>query len=275
MVTLVGSGVLSAALLAGYLATESQLAFAHFADSFLDLFATAILVWTVRVSEEPEDKNHHFGHRRAQPLGALVTAVLTGMLAVQVVQGAITSLVAHHEARLNVMLLAMFLAKAVLKAFMLVWGARLQRRAPSPAVKAIIVDSRNDVMSTLLAVVGYFAARNGYTQLDAWLALPVGVAIGWGGLQLALENTRLLMGEAPPASLQKQLLVLAQGVEGVRGTGGLRAHYVGTELHAHIEISVDANLTVGKAHDIGEAVRRTLEADGEVAHCSVHIDPAR
>lgn len=275
LVTLLGSGLLAAALFAGYLATESQLAFAHFADSFLDLVATGILVWTVRVSEEPEDKNHHFGHRRAQPLGALVTAILTGMLAIQVVQGAITSLVTGHQARLSAMLLVMFLAKAGLKVLMLLWGAKLQRRTPSPAVQAIMVDSRNDVMSTLLAVVGYFGAKSGYTQLDAWLALPVGVAIGWGGLGLALENTRLLMGEAPPSALQEQLLARAAEVAGVKGTGALRAHYVGTELHAHLEISVDANLTVGQAHDIGEAVRRELESGGEVAHCSVHIDPAR
>lgn len=275
LVTLFGSGLLSAALLAGYIATESQLAFAHFADSFLDLFATIILVWTVRVSEEPEDRNHHFGHRRAQPLGALVTAILTGMLAVEVVQRAVTSLITSHHARLSVMLLALFASKAVFKVVILAWGAKLQRRARSPAVQAIIVDSRNDIMSTTLAIVGYWAVQHGYEELDAWLALPVGVAIGWGGLHLALENTRLLMGEAPPASVQQQLLALAAAVEGVRTTGALRAHYVGTELHAHLEISVDASLTVGQAHDIGEAVRRALESEGEVAHCSVHIDPAR
>jgi divalent metal cation (Fe/Co/Zn/Cd) transporter len=124
-------------------------------------------------------------------------------------------------------------------------------------------------------MVGYFGAEHGYLQLDAWLALPVGAAIGWGGFQLALENTRLLMGEAPPQSLQQELVALARGVPGVEGTGLLKAHYVGTELHAHVEISVDAHLTVAQAHDIGEDVRRALESSRGVAHCSVHIDPAR
>jgi cation diffusion facilitator family transporter len=272
--TLAGSAALSVGLFAGHWLTHSQLAFAHFADSFLDLVATAVLVWTVKVSSQPADDNHHFGHQRAQPLGALVTAILTGMLAFEVVKSAVTSLVTGQTARLAPILLALFAGKAALKLAIWAWGHRIQKRTHSPAVQAIVVDSKNDVLSASLAIVGYWAAGYGYPRLDAWLALPVGVAIAFSGFKLALENVKLLMGEAPPRSLQRELVTMAQGVAGVRGTGPLRVHYVGTELHAHVVILVERQLTVSQAHDIGEAVRRRLETDSEVARCSVHIDPA-
>ncbi|HXS19004.1 MAG TPA: cation transporter, partial [Polyangiaceae bacterium] len=92
LLTLVGSGFLSVALLGAYISYHSQLALAQFADSLLDVMTASVLAWTVRLSAKPEDKDHHFGHKRAQPLGALVTAVLTGVLAAEVVQHAVTAL---------------------------------------------------------------------------------------------------------------------------------------------------------------------------------------
>ena len=83
----------------------------------------------------------------------------------------------------------------------------------------------------------------------------------------------ILMGEAPSEARQRQFIEIVSAVAGVRRAPALRAHYVGTEMHVHIEIQVDAWLTVGQAHDIGEAVRTRLEAEPDVSRCSVHIDP--
>ena len=273
LVTLLGSGCLSVALLGAYFLYDSQLAFAQFADSLLDMVTAVVLAWTVRLSAKPEDSNHHFGHKRAQPVGALVAAVLTGVLAAEVIQRAVAALLDHTEAEFDSLILWTFLAKVAFKLVVWVVANRLASRA-QPAVRALALDARNDVLTSGAAVLGFLAARYGATQLDAWLALPLGALIGWSGFQLAVENVRLLMGEAPSEVRQREIVVLASSVAGVRGEPELRAHYVGTEIHAHIAIAVDAALTVGEAHDIGEAVRLRVEAEPDISRCSVHIDPA-
>lgn len=272
--TLLGSGLLSLLLLAAYFAYNSQLAFAQFADSVLDVVTAAVLAWTVRLSTKPEDANHHFGHKGAQPVGALVTAVLTGVLAAEVVQKAVTALLEGPSVEFDTLILWAFLAKIGFK-LLIFFGASKLSKFSQPAMRALAIDARNDVLTSGVAVIGFFAARYGATQLDAWLALPLGGLIGWSGLQLAAENVRLLMGEAPPDSRQRDIRALARSVPGVIDVGELRAHYVGTDIHLHLEIAVDPKLSVGEAHDIGEAVRLRLESDPDVSRCSVHIDPAR
>jgi cation diffusion facilitator family transporter len=273
LLTLVGSGVLSVALLGAYVTYHSQLALAQFADSLLDVVTASVLAWTVRLSVKPEDRDHHFGHKRAQPLGALVTAVLTGVLAAEVVQRAVTALIDGSNVELDSSILLIFFAKVGFK--LVVWRAAKRLALPmQPAMNALAVDARNDVLTSSAAVAGFLAARAGAAQLDAWLALPLAGLIGWSGFRLAADNVRLLMGEAPPAVRQRQFVELVSSVPGVRCASALRAHYVGTEMHVHIEIQVDAWLTVGQAHDIGEAVRSRLEAEPDVSRCSVHIDPA-
>lgn len=273
VVTLFGSGLLSAALLGSYFWYNSQLAFAQFADSLLDMVTAVVLGWTVRLSVKPEDSNHHFGHKRAQPVGALVAAVLTGVLAAEVIQRAVGALLDDAAAKFDSLILWTFLAKVAFK--LVVWFAAIRVSSPTqPAVKALAIDARNDVLTSGAAVLGFLAARYGATQLDAWLALPLGALIAWSGFQLAVDNVRLLMGEAPSEVRQREIVALASSVTGVRGKPDLRAHYVGTEMHVHIAIAVDAALTVGEAHDIGEAVRLRVEAEPDISRCLVHIDAA-
>src|SRR6186713_647938 len=117
--TLLGSGLLSVALLGAYFLYDSQLAFAQFADSLLDMVTAVVLAWTVRLSAKPEDSNHHFGHKRAQPVGALVAAVLTGVLAAEVIQRAVGALLDQREAEFDSLILWTFLAKVAFK--LVVW----------------------------------------------------------------------------------------------------------------------------------------------------------
>lgn len=272
--TLLGSGILSAPLLGAYLAYDSQLAFAQFADTLLDVVTAAVLAWTVKLSAKPEDSNHHFGHRRAQPVGALVAAVLTGVLAAEVTQQAVSALLAGSSPEFDSFILWTFVAKVVFK--FAIWLAAVRYASSvQPAMKALAVDARNDMLTSGVAIAGFVAARHGATQLDAWLALPLAAMIAWSGFQLAVDNVRLLMGEAPPQARQHEIVALANSIAGVLGPSALRAHYVGTEIHVHIQIEVDPALTVGAAHDIGEAVRLRLEREPDISRCSVHIDPAR
>jgi len=270
--TLLGSVALSGVLLGAYLLYDSQLAFAQFADSFVDVVTAAVLAWTVRLSAKPEDSDHHFGHRRAQPVGALVVAVLTGVLAVEVVQRAIGALLERSTPEFDSAILGAFAAKVGFK--LVIWHLAARHASHvHPAMKALAVDARNDMLASVAAIVGFVAARYGATQLDAWLALPLAALIAWSGVQLALDNVRLLMGAAPSEVRQRELTALAASVAGVRGLARLKAHYVGTEMHVHLQIEVDPTLNVGEAHDIGEAVRLRLEGEPDISQCSVHIDP--
>lgn len=269
--TLSGSGILSGLLLGAYLAYDSQLAFAQFADSLLDVVTAAVLAWTLRVSARPEDRNHHFGHKRAQPVGALVAAVLTGVLAAEVIQQAFGALLAGDAPEFDPLILWVFVAKVAFKFVIWLVAAR-HASSVQPAMKALAMDARNDMLTSGAAIAGFVAADYGAAQLDAWLALPLAVLIAWSGFQLAVDNVRMLMGEAPPEARQHEIIALANSIAGVRGQAELRAHYVGTEMHVHLRIEVDPALTVGAAHDIGEAVRLRLEAEPDISRCSVHID---
>ena len=268
---LVSAG-LTLALAYVYIRFHSQLAFAQAADSVSDVGTGVALAYAVRVASDPADEEHPAGHHRAEPIAALLVAVMAGVLGVEVARGAVLALADRAQPILEWPLAAAFAAKVVAKGAIAGAAARGAARAPSPGLRALRIDSRNDVAVGLLALLGFYAARRGWPALDAWLALPVAAWIGYGGVALARENLRLLMGAAVDGPRRAALEATARAVPGVRDTHRFRAVFHGTAVDVRVDIVVDPELSVREAHHIGHAVERALLAQPDVCHAEVHVD---
>ena len=264
--------LLFVALVAVFTVYASRLALAQAADSFSDVFTAIALLVSMRIAAQPPDETHPLGHQRAEPIAALVAAVIAGVLAVEVFRDAVQALLTGAEPEMGFPLLVVFGVKLSIKAAIVFAARARQRLQPSPALNALRVDAQNDVAVGAVAVVGFFAARYGWLGLDAWLALPVALWIGWSGFDLARENIRLLMGEAPPSARRHELTSIAGSVPGVISVHNLRARFHGAELDVLLDVVVDADLSLRKAHDIGHAVELRLIDEEDVCHVLVHVD---
>mgnify|MGYP006287851589 FL=1 len=168
-----------------------------------------------------------------------------------------------------------FAARVLLRSAVLVRGLALRRQSDSPALHALVVDARNDVVVALLALVGFLAARFGTPRIDAWLALPLGAWVGLSGLSLARENVGLLLGENAPPSRRAEWLRCAAETPGVLVARRLRARSQGSAYFLWVEIGVDPVLSVGEGHAVGERVEDRLAAEPDVTEAVVHVEPAR
>lgn len=272
--SLAASVLLATVLTAAYVAYASKLALAQAADSLSDVLTGGALLWALRVSLQPPDEDHPFGHQGAQPVAALVVAVLVGVLAVEVVVEAAQTLLAGSRVLLAWPLAVALGAKVVVKLVLLLL-ARPRGREGS-VLRAFRVDARNDVLLGVTSIAGFFAAR--YLELkalDAWLAIPIGIWIFVSGMMLGLENMRYLMGSAPPKDRQNELASIAGTVTGVSRVESLKARFHGSDIHVWIEIRVDAGLPIAEAHDVGEAVEHRILQEPDVCDVVVHVDADR
>lgn len=267
--TLVLSGTFSLLLFTLGFTLSSDMALAQASDSLVDFGGAFVLAFVVQMAQKPSDRGHPFGHTRAEPLGALAIAALATLLAFQVGYAAVESLLQGTQVRPTAYLFAAFLGKVAFKSFVF-WQARGRTGA---ALEALAVDAKNDILVGFIAVVGFFGARWGWKSADAWLSFPIALYIGWAGFRLGQENVERLMGQAPSDERQAELLQIARSIPGIDDVHDLRAHYLGSELSIHVHVSMPAELTLREAHDRGERVRLALEAEEDVLHCSVHIDP--
>jgi ferrous-iron efflux pump FieF len=266
------SAVVLAFLLTSWFTTGSLLALSQAADSVSDLLTGSVMIWAASIGAAPADENHPHGHQAAEPIAALLVAMLAGMLAIEVIRSSIEALVLGAEPLLTGLLLGSLALKTVLKAIVLFAAGRARRTLRSPVLDALAVDARNDVTIGIAAVLGFLAARYGWPWLDAAFALPAGLWVAWGGLSLARENIALLMGEAAPSERSDELAAVVDAVPGVDHHHALLVRHFGAELEVSVHIVLDENLSLREAHDIGEEVERALLASEDVCRATVHLD---
>lgn len=270
--TIAVSVLLSGGLLATLVAYDSEIVAAQLADSFVDVLTGLALLFAIRISLRPPDADHPFGHERAEPIAALVVAVVAGAVAIQVVTGAVDAFVAESRPVFATPVLVVLFVKGALKAAISILARRMRGGELRPSLHAIEVDARNDALVSGLAIAGAIVSDAGFYFIDAILAGVTGVWIAWSGFSLARENVRLLMGESVPAADLEQYRRLAAATEGVRGVGAVEARFHGTRVEVAVTVVVDEHLSVRHAHDIGAAVRVRIEERDEVAWVTVHLD---
>lgn len=271
--TVAGSLVLAGALFGVYHVFSSQIALAQAADSLSDVLGGAALLWAVRASHRPPDEEHPGGHARAESIGALIVAVLAGVLSVEVLRSAITALLSNASPELDWPAASVFAAKVIFKA-LIAWIAQLHlKRRRNPALKALQMDARNDLLVGLLALIGFGLARLGLPRIDAGLAMGIAIYIGYAGLRLGRENVSLLLGESASAEHRQQIESAAREVEGVRGVHDVVAIWHGHKLHVQLTAAVDGSLEVREAHEIGHAVESRLLKEPDVREATVHVEP--
>jgi cation diffusion facilitator family transporter len=265
------NAALCVAHFAVYFSTGSQMVLAQGADSLMDLAIGVVLLVSVRVSARPRDSDHPFGHQRAEPIGALVAAVLALVLAIEVARSAVGALVERHEATIDASALAVLAAKFAVKVAWLLAVLR-HSRAAGQAIAATKLDTLNDVVTCTSSLLGAWLVRSGWPAVDGWFALPVAAYVARNGISLARESLRYLMGEAPPADVIERLRAAAAAVAGVLAIPKLRAHFVGQTLHLEVTVLIPAGASAVQGHDIALDVQGALEQDPLVGEVFVHID---
>ncbi len=238
-------------------------------NAFLDVLTYSVAYVSIRIHEQRPDEDHPFGHRRAEPLAGMLFAVFASALGATVVRDALQSLLKPGTVQDAPLAAALLVASIAIKGAMAIWYYRGSRRTGSPALRASFVDSRNDVLTSGLALTGLLAGG----RMDAIAALAIGAWIIISGVRVGLENVGYLMGNAPAPEVKARIVAAATAVPGVVGVHDVLAHYVGDRLHVQLHVELDGGLALTTAHAIGNRVREAVEAIELVQKAFVHLDP--
>ena len=269
-----GSVAAAALLLVVFVVFHSELALAQAADSVSDVLTGTLLAWAARAALAPADDEHPLGHARAEPIAALVVAVLGGALATEVVRSAVIALASGEHATLGWPVATVFAAKVVFKLVIAALATRAQRHRASPVLRAIGVDARNDAIVGSTALVGVALARIGAPVFDPILAIGVGIYVGVSCVRLAREGVMILLGSSASPDRRSEILALATAIPRVDGVAKLVAISHGATLSVQLDVYVDARLSLRDGHEVAHAVEARLMQEPDITHVIVHVSPS-
>ena len=247
-------------------------------ESFLDVISSTVVYWGLRLAIKPPDRDHPYGHGKAEPLAAVVVAL--GVLAAALglaIQSAREIFLPHHAPApftLIVLIVVVIVKELLYRGVM-----RLGRNVESTAVQTDAWHHRTDAMTSIAAFIGISIALLGgerWRSADDWAALFACALIGANGYRLLWPALREIMDTAPRGEIIASIRNAAAAVPGVSEVEKCLVRKMGLRFYVDLHVGVNENISVREGHHIAHAVKDAIQrTDARIADVLVHIEPAR
>ncbi len=238
-----------------------------------DIVSSAAIMYSVHVSLKKPDEEHQFGHNAAQPIAVFIIALFSAIVGIEIIKESVKRIIEPTSSEITLPVYLVLVFTVIVKIILMRYQSKVGKAFKSPGLKASAVDSMNDVLASLLSLIGVAGIEFGYPKLDGIVGIFIALFILKSGYEIAKENINYLMGKAADEDMILEIANKALKVEGVKGINDLKSHYVGNKFHVEIHIEVDKNITTQDSHETGVGVRNEILKIADINQVFVHIDP--
>ncbi len=266
--TIMAIAKFAAAIVSGSLGLLSE-AF----QTLLDVGATALTLFAVRVADKPADDEHHYGHAKVESIVALAeTAMLLGV-AIWIAYEAITRLLGEdHTITLSWWVFAIVLISIVVDFNRSRTLKRTAAKTNSAALAADALHFAADMWSSIAVLIGLTLVWLGFNSADAWVALIVSGMIAYAAWGLGKQTLNTLL-DAAPAGAASEIAAVVEPLNGVLNIKQLRVRPAGPTLFVDLVVDVPRTLVVSKLDSLKSDITTAITSTFENADCSIQLNP--
>jgi cation diffusion facilitator family transporter len=244
-------------------------------ESVVNVVAAMAALYAVHLSQKPADKEHPYGHHKAEYFAAVLEGALILAAAFAIFASAYRSFITPVPVDAPWQGIVINVFAGVING---VWCWVLLQQGKARRSPALIADGRHlltDVISSGGVVLGLAAATlTGLSWMDPLLACLVALNILWSGLRLIRESVGGLMDEAVEPKLMESIRAAISG----RGDGAIEAHdlrtrVAGSATFIEFHLVVPASMTVGESHTICDRIEAAIRQEVTGAVITIHVEP--
>lgn len=253
--------------------TNSVSLLASLVDSFLDMAASLTNLLVVRYALQPADKEHRFGHGKAESLAALAQSMfISGSAVFLVLNGAERFFrpqdLVSPELGVWVSGFAILLTSGLV-----IFQKHVVRKTGSQAISADSLHYQTDLWMNIAIMVALVLSWYGLKQADSIFAIGIGIYILYSAYQMASEAVQSLLDRQLPEDEVQAIHSACIAIDGVLGAHDLRTRMSGPVRFIQVHIELDDHLPLLEAHRISDAVERKIDALFPHSDVLIHQDP--
>ncbi|HET7410445.1 MAG TPA: cation diffusion facilitator family transporter [Paracoccaceae bacterium] len=244
-------------------------------ESVVNVAASGAALVAIRLADKPADRQHPYGHHKAEYFSAVLEGVLVIVAALSIAWAAWGALATPRMPQISGLGLGVNAVATILN---FAWGRVLIRRGRVMGSPALVADGRHlmtDVLSSAAVLGGLVLARaTGWAVLDPLMALAVAVNILWSGWLLVRASVAGLMDEAvEPATMARIHEVILAAAEGAIEAHDIRTRHAGRMTFVDFHLVVPGEMPVSTAHRICDRIEARLHAEIGEAVITIHVEP--
>ncbi|WP_434778984.1 cation diffusion facilitator family transporter [Neisseria sp. Ec49-e6-T10] len=242
-------------------------------DSSMDSLASLISFFSIRIALTPPDKEHRFGHGKAESLAALAQAAFIAGSAAFLLLHSIERLI-EPQALLHSSLSIWVMGISIILTLLLVLFQRWAvKQTSSQALHADSLHYASDLLSNTIVIIALILTGWGWQNADAYFGILLVIWIvksAWDIAKIALND---LMDRELPNNERTHIEHIIQNTPGLLGFHDLKTRASGGHYFIQMHIELDAQMSFVDAHAVTEKVEAALKEHYPFAEIIVHEDP--
>lgn len=245
------------------------------ADGFnnvTDIVVSIAVLIGLRVSQKPPDKDHPYGHWKAESIAALIASFIIMVVGIQVLIDAIGSFYTGNYHAPDPIAAWVGGFGFVVMMFVYLYNRKLAKKINSQAIDSVAKDNLSDALVSLGATLGIIGAQFGIAWLDPVLAIIVGLIIchtAWG----IFRNSSHSLTDGVSESELEQIEATTEQIEQVLSVKRVKARYYGNNLIVDLVIELDQTISFTEAHNISTLVENQVKQEHQALDVHVHVEP--
>lgn len=257
-----------------WVVTDSSAMLASTTDSILDLFASVMNIIILRFALAPADKEHTFGHGKAESLAGLVQASFVLGSAILLIFSGVSRLlnpqvIVHSEVAIWVTIVAI-----VLTLLLVIFQRFVIQRTGSIIISGDALHYQSDLLLNLGVLAAIILSQGVWVSADGAFTIAVGLYLIFGAGQIMVQSVKQLMDHELNDEEINQIKNIVNAHEEAKGVHELRTRQAGVQKFVQFHLELSDDLSLFEAHRIGEEIE--AEICGVLAPCEVfiHHDPS-
>jgi cation diffusion facilitator family transporter len=243
--------------------------------SATDLVAALLTFFAVGVAGRPADRDHPWGHGKAEHLSALAEGAILVAASIAIAVEAIGRLTGsgHHQVDAHWYVLAVVVVVIVIDCGRSLASRRAAHRHASAALNANALHFTLDMVGSVAVLIGLVLVHAGHPQADSIAALLVAALVLAAAGRLMRRSVQVLMDSAPSGDAESIARRAIKGIEETVTLRRLRMREVGGRHFADVVIGMEPGSGLAHGHAVASAIEDAIEHALPGSDVVVHVEP--
>ena len=255
------------------LISGSQAMIADSINSASDIFASLMTFIGNKIASEPKDKDHNFGHGKAEYIFSLLISLAMILLSVKLLIDSISSLITHSKFNFSWGLIIVCVITICTKFALYIYTKSAAKKHNNILLEANYKDHRNDCLVTTGTLVACLGALFNAYWLDGVIGTAIAIWILYTGIKIFIESYNILMDISLDSTTNDIIMEITKTYKEIKGVESIYSTPSGYKYVVFVTIAVDGNLTTFDSHKIADNLESDLKKLDKISDAIVHVNP--
>lgn len=253
--------------------THSQSMIADSVNSASDIIASLMTFIGNKISSEPKDKDHNFGHGKAEYIFSLFISITMIVVSLKILIDSASSLINKTYFEFSWILIVVCIITIITKFILYLYTKKLYKKYDNILLKSNFKDHKNDCMVTTCTLISIIFGLFGIYWVDGLVGIGISIWILLTGIGIFLESYNVLMDVSLDEKTKETIMELVKSHQDIKNCYNLYTAPVGYKYLVVFTIAVDGDMTTYDSHKLANHLEKDIEKLDKVDKAVIHVHP--